>query len=327
MRFFPLPFLSLFSSSALILSTGCVHKNMRDDAPAVIAEEVEVIFDWSKAPDHNAQNMLLYLYPEDHEMIDHWFSNPNGGIIRTYAGKQTAICHNQENSFNFYVRNSESHENLEIYTESSNILAGQGISTRNIPRAPGTENEPIRSTPPLCYGTQRRDIFLNPSDHRQTLIFQPEELVCRYTVDFIDVENLKSADLRIDATVSSLAGGYRIGTLSSTEESVSHSFTLYPLEDMTSLHSEFFTFGVPAGEIRPHYISVYIALRNRSGNLYNYDVSDQINAAPDPRNVHIRIYGLKLPEIPDDPPDPPDEGGDMSITIGNWEVEYFDLPL
>ncbi len=87
------------------------------------------------------------------------------------------------------------------------------------------------------------------------------------------------------------------------------------------------TFGLPDGSDNlPHKICVYIALKNRTGNFYTFDVSDQINNAPDPRNVNIVVHGLKLPEIPDDPPTPPQEGG-VTVEVDNWDTFYFDLKV
>lgn len=178
-------------------------------------------------------------------------------------------------------------------------------------------------TPSMIYGAQNSEIDLKLTSFAQSITFYPEELVCRYTVEFVDVENLKSADLRIDATISSLAGGYFPGRMAASSEPVSHSFTLVADEEMNSMRSEFYTFGVPDGEERPHMICVYVALRNKQGNLYTFDVSDQVNNAPDPRNVNIKIYGLKLPELPDDPT-PPDQGG-VSIEIDSWETFHYNI--
>lgn len=164
------------------------------------------------------------------------------------------------------------------------------------------------------------------SNLEQTVTLYPEELVCHYSVEFVDVENLKSADLHIDATISSLAGGYYPGRMTPTSESVSHTFTLTADDQLNSLRADFLTFGPPVGEERPHLICVYVALKNRTGNFYTFDVSDQVNKAPDPKHVDIRIYGLKLPELPDDPPSPPVEGG-VSVEIDTWQTYHFDLKV
>ncbi|MDE6270341.1 MAG: DUF5119 domain-containing protein [Muribaculaceae bacterium] len=225
-----------------------------------------------------------------------------------------------------HLRNQSTHNGIEIFTDNTTTLVGQGISARGLPRAEGTESEPLRATPTMIYGDQNKEIDLKVTSFEQTLTFYPEELVCSYEVEFVDVENLKNADLRIDATISSLAGGYYLGKKSPTSEPVSHTFTLTADDEMKTLHSQFYTFGLPDGEERPHKICVYISMKNRTGNFYTFDVSDQVNNAPDPRNVSIKIYGLKLPDIPDDPPDPPQQGG-VSVEINSWETYHFDLKV
>lgn len=317
---------SLLLGILFLLTEGCTQKNLNDDAPSTIAGNVRVIFDWSNVPATQASSMGLYLYSDEHEMMDYWFNNPNGDIIRAYSGRQTAVCHSNDDPYLHLVRNQYDHNEIEIYTDETAMLLGQGISTRGIPRAKGTEDEPLRNTPPMIYGTQDREINLRATNLPQTLTFYPEELVCRYSVEFVEIENLKNADLRIDATISSLAGGYHPGRMSATSEAVSHTFTLTADEQLNSLRSEFFTFGLPLGDELPHKICLYIALKNRTGNFYTFDVSDQVNHAPDPRNVNIRLYGLKLPDIPDNPPPPPDQDG-VSVEITSWDTYHYDLQV
>ena len=312
--------------SLSLLSGGCTLKELNDDAPTTIADQVEVIFDWSKTPAKEAKTMVLYLYSDQHEMMDYRFNNPDGGMIRTYGGKHTAVCHSNDDPYGHHLRNDHSHDEIEIFTDDTGVLVGQGISTRGIPRAKGTEDEPLRYTPSMIYGTQDRDVNLKVSALPQQLQLYPEELICRYSVEFVDVENLKSADVRIDATISSLAGGYFPGRMTPNSEAVSHTFTLTADVERNMLSSEFYTFGLPEGEERDHKLSLYIALKNRTGGFYTFDVTDQVNKAPDPRNVSIKIYGLKLPDIPDDPLPPQGEGG-VSIELDSWDTYHFDLKV
>ncbi|MDE7350013.1 MAG: DUF5119 domain-containing protein [Muribaculaceae bacterium] len=320
-------FQSLLFGALFLLTEGCTHRDLNDDAPTTIADHVEVIFNWSKAPEKEANTMVLYLYSEDHEMMDYRFNNPDGGVIKTYGGPHTAVCHSNDDPYGHHLRNHHSHDDVEIYTDETAVLVGQNISTRGITRAKGTEDEPLRNTPSMIYGTHSRDVNLKVTSLPQELELFPEELICRYSVEFVDVENLKSADVRIDATISSLAGGYYPGRMEPTSEAVSHSFTLTADLDRSSLRSEFLTFGIPNGDELPHKICLYIALKNRTGGFYTFDVSDQVNKAPDPRNVKIRIYGLKLPELPDDPPAPPQGEGGVSIEIDSWDTFHFDIKV
>ena len=309
---------------AMLISGSCTHKDLNEDAPTTIADNVEVVFDWSKAPDAKASTMILYLYSDSHEVMQHWFSNNSGGIIKSYGGKHTAVCHSNDDPYTHYLRNQDSHNDIEIYTDETAVLVGQGISTQGIPRPEGTKNEPLRVPPTMIYGTQTTDIDFKVTGFHQTLTLYPEELVCHYTVEFVDVENIQNTDLKIDATISSLAGGYFPGQMKASSEPVSHTFTLAADIEEKSLRSEFLTFGVPDGEARPHMISLYIALRNRTGNFYTFDVSDQINKADDPKNVNIKIYGLKLPELPEEPPTPPEQGG-VSVEVDTWDTIHYDL--
>lgn len=319
--------LSLMLGMLFMVSESCTHKELNEGAHTTIADQVEVIFDWSKTPEKEANSMVLYLFSDEHGMMDFRFNNPDGGMIRAYGGQHTAVCHSNDDPYGHHLRNDHSHEEIEIYTDNTAVLVGQGISTRSIPRAKGTENEPLRNTPSMIYGAQSRDVNLKVTAFQQKLQLYPEELICRYSVEFVDVENLKSAEVRIDATISSLAGGYYPGRMKPTSEAVSHTFTLSADPVRNSLNSEFYTFGLPEGEELPHKLCLYIALKNKTGNFYTFDVTDQVNNAPDPRNVSIIIYGLKLPEIPDDPPAPPQGEGGISIDLDSWETYHYDLKV
>lgn len=53
-------FLTAICGVALL--TACTHRQL--DMLEPIASNVEVVFDWTKAPDHNARSMSLYLFKE-----------------------------------------------------------------------------------------------------------------------------------------------------------------------------------------------------------------------------------------------------------------------
>lgn len=316
--------LSFLLSAMLLIAVSCEHKGFSEIS---IAEKVQVVFDWNKAPDASVKQMAFYLYSDSRDVARHWFSNPAGGIIKSYPGAFTAVCHNDDNSFELLVRNHHSHDEIEIYTEDTYVLTGQNLSTAGIPRAPGTEGEPMRATPSMCYGSNIRDILLFPTDTLQTITLYPEELVCHYTVEFINVENLSRADIMVDGALTSMAGGYLPGKLKATQERVSHTFTFSTDIENKRLISNFLTFGVPEGDTLDHMVSLYVVMSDRRGSLYTYNVSDQVNEAPDPRNVHIVISGLSLPEVPDTPPPSDPNSPGMNVGIDDWNVQNFDVKV
>lgn len=311
----------------MLITSGCVHKDIRDEIPLKRSFKVQLAFDWSKAPQAEAKTMALYIYPEGKEMQQQWFYDLSGGTLYVGTGKHTAVCHNNDNTYDLLVRNEHAHDLLEIYTNDVFIFEGQGISTRGIPRAPGTESEPLRASPPMCYGTHERDINIVDDIELQTVTMYPEELVCHYTVEFVDVKNLSNYSITMDGTISSLASGYFPGKLEATKELATHTFTLSPDESINGLRASFLTFGVTPGDPTPHKISIYAVTRQRTGMQYTFDVTDQVNNAPDPKHVLIRIEGLELPDLPDNPPDPNNPEAGMGITVENWTTEYHTISM
>lgn len=64
----------------LPLFTACEHKDLCYDHPH--SASVEVVFDWTEAPDAHPATMSLYLYPEDgSEPMRYEFTKREGGTI------------------------------------------------------------------------------------------------------------------------------------------------------------------------------------------------------------------------------------------------------
>ena len=105
---------SLLLGGFFLLAEGCTQKDLNDDAPTTIAECVEVVFDWSRVTDPQASSMVLYLYSDQHDLMNYWFKNRDGGIITSYAGKHTAVCHSNDDPYIHHLRNQHSHNDIEI---------------------------------------------------------------------------------------------------------------------------------------------------------------------------------------------------------------------
>ena len=79
----------------LPLLTACEHKDLCYDHPH--SANVEVVFDWTEAPDANPATMSLYLYPEDgSEPMRYEFTKREGGTIIVPEGMYDALCVNSE---------------------------------------------------------------------------------------------------------------------------------------------------------------------------------------------------------------------------------------
>lgn len=79
----------------LPLLTACEHKDLCYDHPH--SANVEVVFDWTEAPDAHPATMSLYLYPEDgSEPMRYEFTKREGGTIIVPEGMYDALCVNSD---------------------------------------------------------------------------------------------------------------------------------------------------------------------------------------------------------------------------------------
>ena len=84
--------------------------------------------------------------------------------------------------------------------------------------------------------------------------------------------------------------------------------------------ARFLCFGTSISANSLRTLFLYVILSDGSKQYYTFDVSAQVNEAPDPKNVHILIEGLNLPK-------PIANGGGFHPTIDEWQsiTEEIDM--
>lgn len=138
-------FLKLLACMAFLILlieflTSCEHKDLCYEHPH--RQNVEVMFDWSEAPDANPATMSLYLYPENGGApIRYEFTNKNGGTISADAGVYRAICVNSDKETH-RINNKEQFNTFEVTSAETRALQGLlAAMAKAEPRARGTEKE------------------------------------------------------------------------------------------------------------------------------------------------------------------------------------------
>ncbi|MDE6290491.1 MAG: DUF5119 domain-containing protein [Muribaculaceae bacterium] len=312
-----------FSTIALtVLSlTSCRHKDlyMEDE----MTSQLQVEFDWRKAPDANPESMALYLYEENgHTPMRFIFSGKDGGLIKAPFGTRHAICINADNTDWARMRNHENIETLEIYTMDAKEIGTRADDATTIPRPEGTEQERIAETPKMMWGSRSNNISIVPHEGMQTITMYPQEAVCHYMVDVYDVENLDEVESSaVDATLSGMAEGYSHGQQSATDNTATMKFDLTGNAEEKNLHGEFLTFGECPTTVAKHYLTLYMVLNDGSKWYHSFDVTDQVSKAPDPTHVHIIVRGLDLPE-------PPKEGNaELKTDVNEWQAVNIGLKM
>lgn len=326
---------------ALLSLTSCEHKDLVNNLHAT---EVEVVFDWQKAPDAAPASMSLYLFPlKGGEPLRYEFTDHRGGVIRVPVGDYDALCINSDTE-NIIYRNTESKHTFEVTTREANALSGlsaMGVLSADLPRAKGAENERIALPPDMLWSGHVEGLRVRLGSSMPRITLCPEMSVCRFTIDITSVQNLKYVS-GIAGTISGMAGGLLpgLGADAVTKERVtfpfdvifgdskSHSTTITSSllvfgktrsDDSATISGSLLTFGDFLAD-ETHTLSIYVILANGEKWYYTFDVTSQTHLASDPRNVHIILDGLPVPK-------PIVNGGGFHPQVNDWNTVSIDINM
>ncbi|MBD5224506.1 MAG: DUF5119 domain-containing protein [Bacteroidales bacterium] len=310
-----------YMAGAAGMLTSCEHKDLCYDHNHAV--KVNVVFDWSNAPDADPASMVLYMFDAatGSDPLRYIFSGKDGGPITLPFGTYSGLCMNSDDTDWACLCNPDDVDGFEIMTADAEELTAYSIGTRSIPRASGTESERMAATPGMLWSNRQDNIELPVTATEKTITLYPEEVVCHYTVDILDVENLTYLHgTEIDGTISGMSEGYLHGQNRPADEHVTMPFTLHADDEARTLHAEFLTFGESASTEPAHMLTVYMYLTDGSKWYYTFDVTGQVRSAADPHHVHITVSGLKLPK-------PLSTGGGFITDVDDWQTQQIDLDM
>lgn len=298
---------------------GCHQKDLLTECRSSM--RLNVVFDWRNAPDAPVESMALYLFPDDGgQPLRYIFQNRQGGEIAVPFGHYTALCINSDNTDWAFTDKTGDIETFEILSGPAT-----GLSLADL-RSTEVETEDadtaLVSSPQLLWSDAGESLILNPTDSgEKTLTLYPTESGCRYTIDIYDINHAENLENHtILATFSGLAGGYHPGLAHPSEERVTMPLTMTVSDDGTKIHGEFLNFGHCPDIIYKNELRLYYFLSDGTALSYRFDVTDQAYNAADPRNVHIVLRGLPIPE-------PIAGGGGLKPVVDDWIEEHINLPM
>ena len=305
------------SLAAMLALVSCEHKELCYDHMHSLLH-LQVVFDWSQAPEASPASMSLYLFPADGgKSIRNEFTDPAGGDVRTTEGRYDALCLNSD-AEGIRYRNTEKWETFEITTETTTMLpefSSLGFRSDEAPRALGAENERVAAPPRMVWSDRRTGVDVSAAEHRLTL--SPSAAVGRCTVEIRHAENLAHVQ-ELSASLSGMAGGFLVGAGKASAERVTIPFEMTK-SDATTLTGSLQTFGhCPAGHTA-HTLIVYALLADGRKWYYTYDVTEQIHTAPDQHDIRILLDGLPLPEAAG--------SGGFRPTVESWRDVYIDIEM
>lgn len=303
----------------LPLLTACEHKDLCYDHSHTT--QLEVVFDWTEAPDANPATMSLYLYPEDgSEPMRYEFTNRTGGTITVPIGMYDAICVNSDKETH-RIQNKERMETFQVTTGDTRSLRG-ALATRSetAPLARGAEEERSVQEPEALWSDHSERLDIHPETGVQKIVLTPKSRVNTCTVEIRNVENLRHA-AALSASVTGMSGGWLAGIDCLTDEKVTIPFEVRANEDKTMLTGNLSFFGHCPKEAGNHKLMIYAQMSDGSTYYFEEDVTGQLHdPAQDPTHIVIEIDKLPLPK-------PITGGGGLQPTVKDWQEIFIDLPM
>ncbi|WP_290541035.1 DUF5119 domain-containing protein [Alistipes sp.] len=308
---------------AAILTTmaSCKHKELCYDHPH--STDVNVVFDWTKAPQASPKSMALYLFPEKGgEALRYEFTDHKGGSIRVPTEKYKAVCLNSDTK-NITYPDIRTQQTFYVSTPSTQLLAKMNLSEAaiaNAPRAEGTEKEPVHLAPDMIWTAHMEDIDLKNAKE-PTITLYPEQSVSTCTVEIRNAKNLKYVNA-ISGTLSSMAAGLFPGKGSDalSEDRVTIPFEAKMTPDKGIIDGQLRMFGHCSSRQTQHSLIIYAVLADASKWYHTYDVTDQVHNAPDQRNIHIVLDGLPIPK-------PLGDGSGFNPSVDNWHSVDVEIEM
>lgn len=296
--------------------TGCEQKELCYDHSHVVW--YRSIFDWSESMDASPSSMSLYLFEANGDKVSHYeFPGCDGGTFYVQEGDYSALCLNNDTEALFY-RNTERRATFEVTTPTTTLM--YGAST---PRAKGVENERVSLEPEMFWCDHTDYFHAERNIEGQSLTLYPQTGIHNYSITIHNVENLEHV-AQISASISTMAGGILIGIgpEARTDEQVTVPFEMVVSPDNKSITGHVRTFGHCPSSSNTHKLVVYTILDDGSKWYYTYDVTRLLHSVPDPKNVHIRLDTLPIPE-----PIGGGNGGGFIPDVDEWHDIDIDIKI
>ena len=291
---------------AAVFMPGCEHNELCYDHTHVT--ELNVEFDWSQAPDADPSTMVVHFFRPDGSLYRRVeFTQRTGGKVRLEAGEYRILFHNGNMETVYELGNS--HSDYALSGVSRSILEPLGREG-DAPRPPESADQLIFSAPDQVWAGSHSAIEILPGVAGQTVKLTPVEATMEYTVEITGVENLRD-DIDVSAAITGMSPLYRLAEGCHGGEAATLPISVERVGDNT-LVAHFRTFGhCPQTELA-HTFSVYTSNKF----FVNYDITEKMHNAPDPRHVVIEIHGLRLPDA------------GMGTEISGWEnVEEYEIDM
>lgn len=333
--------------------TSCDHKELCLGHRLV--QRVKVEFDWSDAPEASPRGMTVYFYPLGnadgsaptgaYQRVD--FKGMDGGYVELPRGVYRIICYSNDSEINQFhsVADYDAHT---VFTREGSLLECLPLSlTSTGPRAEGQADQRIVITPDQLWGStlawtevigtgefhehtsgagRSASEATDPAtgERIQVITLMPHEMTCHYTYEIRNVKNLKHVD-KMCAAISGMTPSIKAATEELHTEPVTLPLEAISVGDKNIVTGSFHTFGHHADNPQPHIMTLYVWMDDGRKFVYgtgtnpgSFDVTEQVENAPDRRHVHLIIDGVELPQ-------PLENGSGFHPSVDGWGTVESDI--
>lgn len=281
----------------MALPGGCRHKDLSPDTED--PGYVKVVYDWGKAPEAFPDGMTLWMYHDSGRSYRIELPGREGGISKVYAGNHAVISCNSDTEITCFT-NIEAFDTHYAQTFETDVFRSvrSGENALFAPRAHGAENERVVAPPDQLWSARTGNVKVTVG--KTTVVtLEPEPMTCHYFVEIRGVTNLGDVETMC-GSLTGMSPGVRLSDGELSDEPVTVPFAMTADLERGVITGEFLTFGHHPANGSAHRLVLYVWLRDGSRLCYGtegsqFDVTSQIDDAPDSGNVNIVIEGLDLP--------------------------------
>lgn len=297
----------LLSAALLLGATACHQRELCHDHTHTAT--VEVRFDWSEAPEADPGTMVVRAFPTDgSEGVRHELVKRGGSFdarLRLAPGEYELLAFNGDTDTN--IEQGDRFDEFRI-TSISRELLGPLNRSESAPRPGDTETQPVRAPASTLYACVHGErLRIDPGDAARgtthTVLFTPRRVSAVWNVRIEEVRNLR-ADTEASAVVTGVAEAWHPASQRPAGAQVTVPFALEHCGE-SCLRGTAILFGDAAPHDVKHLLRVYTTYRY----YYDFDITEQVHAAPDPLQADIVVRGLTLPV----------EGSGMAPGVSEWE--------
>ncbi len=291
-----------------------------------------IVNDWELVAKASPKGMAFICFPEDGSVPGRFdFPGMEGWMVNMPQGRYSMLSFNDD-TYNVRFIENEGYGGYTAYTEKADNVAFEGSEVAPPVRLPEKQTdvgENFVECPDMMWGCSYCAVTIGNT----TLTYEESggggpysvpvtsasflleahqrQLTARYRFTIDDVENLDGVKA-MSATFSGLAGAENLADGRKT----AYPSTLPSKVDIygdSTIGGDFVTFGIPCEPTAENTLSLMVLLHDGRKFNYRFDVTDQVRAAENPLDVHVRIAGLSL-----EPSTPGGDSGAFEVGVDGW---------